>query len=476
MFSILLGFFFVMHRQPKLYCLEVNLVNKPTVSIGNRTELFVDEWLIERKSGVTHQMSAPIKREVVLVTDKAWEGVDSAYYSVIQDGKNIRLYYRGFCPEDASEKQVTCMAESTDGVHFSRPNLGMYSFNGSSQNNIVHRGVESHNFAPFLDSNPNSPSDQRYKALAGINGKLYAFRSPDGIHWAKMQEQPVITKGAFDSLNLGFWDEEVGLYRCYSRYYGDDVRAIQSCTSRDFIHWSVPVPNIYAAGIPKEHFYTSSTTPCPGAPHILLAFPKRFQPERTKLSGYKERGISDAMFMSSRDGVNWDRTFLEAWVRPDLDMHNWTQRSNMPATGIVQTDPYELSMYISEHYEWPDNRLRRLTMRPNGFAAVHCGVQGGEFTTRSLIFTGKNLYLNYATSTAGSIQVELQDSSGKPIPGYSMADMSPLFGNELDASILWKKGGNLSAYIGKPVRFRFYLKDADLYSLRTGEPLKTNSY
>src|SRR5204862_2023166 len=121
-----------------------------------------------------------------------------------------------------------------------------------------------------------------------------------------------------------------------------------------------------------------------------------------------------AVFLSSRDGVNLDRTFLEAWVRPGLDERNWTQRSNMPAWGIVQLDPGEFSMYISEHYEWPDNRLRRITVRRHGFASVHAGASGGEFITRPVTFTGKNLILNYATSAAGIIQVEIQDEQGKP--------------------------------------------------------------
>jgi len=166
--------------------------------------------------------------------------------------------------------------------------------------------------------------------------------------------------------------------------------------------------------------------------------------------------------------VNWDRTFLEAWMRPGLDQRNWTQRSNMPAWGIVQFDPGEFSMYISEHYEWPDNRLRRITVRRHGFASVHAKASGGEFTTRPVTFDGKNLILNYATSAAGLIQVELQNEAGKPIEGRMLADMPPLFGDELDAVVAWKTGPDLSELIGKVVRFRFVLKDADLFALRTG--------
>jgi hypothetical protein len=449
--------------------------DRGTVAIGSRIEMFVDDWLMDptlSRGSVSLRLQAPVKREVVLVTDKPWEGPDSAYFTVFQDGPLVRLYYRGMVPEgaDTSSGQVTCYAESTDGIHFVRPNLGLVEFEGSRDNNIIYRGIEAHNFAPFRDGNPAAKPEERYKALAGILSKLYAFVSPDGIHWKKLQPEPVMTKGDFDSLNLGFWDEQTQNYRCFSRYGDGGVRSVQSCTSKDFVHWIDPTPNRYPKSAPKEHFYTNGTRPCPGAPHIYLSFPKRFVPERKKFPDYKEMGVSDALFLSSRDGVNWDRTFLEAWVRPGLDKRNWTQRSNMPAWGIVQLDPEEFSMYITEHYEWPDHRLRRITVRRHGFASVHAGAAGGEFTTRPLTFTGNNLILNYATSAAGAIQAEVQDEQGKPIHGLTFADMPALFGDELDAVVTWKPGGNLSNLIGKPVRFRFFLKDADIFALRTGTP------
>ena len=441
-------------------------------AIDTRVEMFVDNWLIDstRSPGtVSLQLQPPLKREIVLETDKPWEGPDSAYFTVFQDGPRVRLYYRGIVPAgDTSVGQVTCYAESTDGIHFTRPNLGLVEFKGSKDNNIIYQGVEAHNFAPFLDTNPAAKPEERYKALAGIQSKLYAFVSPDGVHWRKLQPEPVMTKGAFDSLNLSFWDEATQCYRCFSRLFEDGVRAIQSSTATNFVYWTDPVSNRYSKGAPKEHFYTNGTRPCPGAPHFYLSFPKRFVPERKKFDDYKDMGVSDAVFMSSRDGVDWDRSFLEAWVRPGPDNRNWTQRSNMPAWGIVQLDPAEFSMYITEHYEWPDHRLRRISIRRHGFASAHAGAAGGEFTTRPLTFTGKHLILNYATSAAGSIQVEIQDDQGKPIPGHSLTDMKPLFGDELDAVIHWKAGSDLSALIGKPVRFRFVLKDADLFALRTG--------
>jgi hypothetical protein len=153
-------------------------------------------------------------------------------------------------------------------------------------------------------------------------------------------------------------------------------------------------------------------------------------------------------------------------MRPGPDERNWTDRSNMPAWGIVESAPGEWSMYISEHYRWPDNRIRRLVLPRHRFAAIHAGARGGEFTTRPLNFKGRHLVLNYATSAAGSVQVEIQDDAGRPLPGFGLADMSPLFGDELDANVRWKSAAALPARNGKSIRLRFVLKDADVFALR----------
>ncbi len=453
--------------------------SKLTVDLGTRWELFVDNWLIADSKNAVLKLNSPEHREVVLVTDAPWEGSSSAYFSVVQDGKRVRLYYRGSDGgSDLSEDQVTCVVESHDGIHFTRPKLGIIESAGSTENNIVWRGIESHNFAPFRDTNPACKPDERYKALAGLSqpGKnwqeeataagLFAFASADGFHWSKMRKEPVMTKGAFDSLNLAFWDPLRAHYACYSRIFTNGVRAIQSSHSSDFLHWSDGVPNRYAAGVPIEHFYTNATLPCPGAEHLLVSFPKRFVPERKRVASHPNSGISDAMFMSSRDGLNSERPFLEAWVRPGRDKKNWTDRNNMPAWGIAETAPGEWSMYISEHYQWPDNRIRRLVLPRHRFASVNAGARGGEITTRPVTFTGNRLELNYATSAAGSVQVELQDEAGQPFQSFALDDAIPMFGDALEEVVNWKSGADVSSYVGKPVRLRFVLRDADLFALR----------
>ncbi|MGV3664217.1 MAG: kelch repeat-containing protein [Prosthecobacter sp.] len=458
------------------------VVEKPAAkpfNIASRWELFVDEYLIAQKSGVALKMHEPVKREVVLTTGQPWEGPTCGYFSAIQDGNKVRLYYRGSSGgSDHSEDQVTCVVESSDGIHFTRPNLGLIEAGGTKDNNVIWRGVESHNFSAFLDTNPAVKPDERYKALGGVKqpgknwqtgatpGGLYAFASADGLHWRKLQPETVMTKGAFDSQNVAFWDAARKRYASYTRIFSANTRAIQSSHSPDFLAWSAGTPNRYAADVPYEHFYTSATVPCPGAPHLLLSFPKRFVPSRLKVPEHKIKGVSDAVFMTSRDGVKWDRPFLEAWVRPGPDEKNWTDRNSMTAAGIVETAPNEWSLYVSEHYRHADHRMRRVTVRKQGFASMHADAKGGEFITRPLRFAGTKLVLNYATSAAGSVQVELLDEAGKAIPGFALGDMPELYGDELEATVAWKSGSDMASLAGKTVRLRVVMKDADLYALR----------
>lgn len=452
------------------------------LELGSRWELFVDEFLVAEKKGAALRLHEPVRREIVLRTDRSWEGPTSAYFSVIQDGRKVRLYYRGSAGgSDHSDAQVTCLVESDDGIHFTRPTLGLIEVDGSKDNNVIWRGVESHNFAPFLDPNPAAKPDERYKAFGGLKepgrnwhqgatpGGLYAFASADGIHWRKMRPEPIITQGAFDSQNVALWDSARGHYTSFFRIFAGGVRAIESSTSPDFLTWSKGVPHRYAAGVPAEHFYTSATIVCPTAPHLFLSFPKRFLPKRTKIPDHFGPGVSDAVFMSSRDGVNWDRPFLEAWARPGPDPKNWTERSNMVACGLYDAGDGEWSLYISEHYRHADHRIRRLTVRQQGFASMHAGAGGGEFTTPPLTFTGRELRLNYATSAAGSVRIEIQDEQGRPLPGFALADMPELFGDELAAVAKWKTGSDLAALRGKTVRLRIRLQDADLFALRFAE-------
>jgi hypothetical protein len=176
--------------------------------------------------------------------------------------------------------------------------------------------------------------------------------------------------------------------------------------------------------------------------------------------------------MSSRDGETFHR-WQEAFVRPGPQMDRWVCRNNLVAWGLVETKshfegaPDELSLYVVEgYYQGESCRVRRHTMRVDGFVSVSAPLSGGELLTTPLRFDGDRLSINFSTSAAGSIRVELQNAAGKPIPDFTLADCNLQFGNQLDRTVSWKAGPDVSQLAGKPVRLRFELKDADLYSFR----------
>lgn len=443
-------------------------VEPEIADIGSRLELFVDRHRIQSINGVRLVLHHPKRMEIALKLDAPWDGKYSGYFTVFQDGDLFRMYYRGWAELKGGE-QVTCYAESRDGVHWIKPNLGLFEFKGSKENNIIWKGPQekgTHNFAPFKDTRPGIPVDQQYKALGGRPPR--AFASGDGIHWRYLVEEPVITEGAFDSQNLAFWDANRQKYVTYYRIFRRGVRAVATASSDDFIHWSDPTP-IDLGDTPPEHFYTSATLPYFRAPHYYFSFPKRFVPDRKRLPDHAERGISEGIFVSSRDGLHFDRTFMEAFIRPGRDRLNWGDRSNMPVWGIVQTAPDEMSIYFSQNYGFPTNHIRRGVLRLDGIASASAGYEGGELITKPIRFSGKRLILNYSTSASGSIRVEIQDLEGDAIPGFSLTQAKELYGDEIAEAHSWESGSDLSSLAGKPVRLRFVMKDADLYSYRFGE-------
>ncbi len=125
-----------------------------------------------------------------------------------------------------------------------------------------------------------------------------------------------------------------------------------------------------------------------------------------------------------------------------------------------------MSLYAHCHYAQPTCHAARYTLRTDGFASVNAPYAGGEMVTRPLEFDGSRLVLNYATSAAGELRVEIQDADGHALPGYGLENCPPIFGDQIERIVAWQQGPDVSALAGKPVRLRFAMRDADLFSLR----------
>lgn len=475
------------------------------VDIGSRRELFVDGYLIDQFEGVRLELHRPVRREIVFRTDAAWEGNGSAYQSVFQDGDCFRIYYRGgHHPNSKAYKasknswETLCVAESKDGIRWTRPELGIVAFQGEKKNNLIldkamvseFGGSPAHT-AVFKDTNPDCPDSESYKII--IVGRqprgLYLMVSADGFHFRLKSNKPFATEGAFDSQNLMFWDSVNGVYREYHRSFDKGVRGIMTASSKE--PSSFPKPQwLKYPGAAEQALYTNQVQPYYRAPHIFMGFPMRYNdrgwsPSMTALPGLEERQyrakqhprygttVTDAAFMTSRDGVTFHR-WGEAFIRPGpARKDTWVYGDNFIFWGMVQTKshlegaPDEISLYATEGYwQGEDTSFRRYTLRMDGFVSAQAPLSGGRLVTKPLKFDGSKLSINFSTSAAGSIRVELQDAARKPIPGFTLADCHEQFGDELNRVVSWKSGTDVSQLSGKAVRMRFELKDADLFAFK----------
>lgn len=434
--------------------------------IGSRRELFVDDHLISQLDGAELRMHKPEPAEVAIVCDAPWEGNISAYYSIFRDDDRYRMYYRGAHFDEHAKKsthrEVTCYAESKDGIHWEKPKLGLFEFNGSKENNIVwdeEGSPDTHNFTVFKDANPNVSADARYKALAGSHKPgLRAYKSADGARWSLMRPEAVLTHGEHDSQNLAFWDPTQRRYLAFFRKFDRGVRDIMTCHSDDFLNWSQPEFLDFGSA-PHEHLYTNAVQPYARAPHLLVGFPTRFQPKHEQV---------EPVLMTSRDGRHfrrWPEPLIPITAPKDRDGN----RANYMTWGLLELPGRdgELSVYATEaYYAGPGSRVRRFTFRSDGFVSVHAGDQAGELQTRPLTFTGDQLRLNYAAAKNGSVRVEVQDDAGKPLPGFSLADCEPLTGDSIDQPVRWKSGASVGSLAGKAIRLRCAIENADVYALQ----------
>jgi hypothetical protein len=430
------------------------------MEIGSRLEPFIDSYLIDRIDGLTLKLHTP---HPVPLSPSPVKGY---YMTVIKEGEIYRAYYRDYAAAysgpfgDGNPGEITCYAESRDGHNWEFPQPGIFQVSGPNGSNVILANAApcSHNFSPFLDTRPGAPPGERYKALGGIydggHGGLFAFVSGDGLRWKKLADQPVIRSQtrALDSQNVAFWSEAEGCYACYYRTWSASdggLRTIARTTSRDFLHWSAAVP--MNANVAGEHLYTNNTHPYFRAPHIYIALPTRFLPERGD--------STDILFMTSRGGSRYERLFMEAFIRPGLDPDRWGNRSNFAALNTVPTGPAEMSIYHA-----PSGH--RYVLRTDGFVSLNAGYGSGEVVTKVLSFSGQELAINYSTSAAGSIRVEIQTPDGQAMPAYSLSDCTPMVGDKIEGVVRWAQGAELGHLAGEPVRLRFVLQDADIYALR----------
>jgi len=266
-------------------------------------------------------------------------------------------------------------------------------------------GANTGSFTPFKDTNPNCQPEARYKALAQVH---------------------------------------------------------RTGTSSDFLNWpSWPDPELleFDDDIGPQQLYTNAVMSYPRAPQILIGFPTRLFPEQSNRV--------EAILMSSRDGRTF-RRWAEPVIPEDAPEDRAGNLSNYLAWGLLPTpgNEREYSVYASENYlSSTPSRLRRFTYRVDGLVALRGGEQGEQLTTKPLNVASGQLEINYLARPGGHVRVEIQDVAGRPLANFSAVDCDPLEGDEIAQSVSWQ-GDTHGPFTERPVRVRFEVKDAVVYSFR----------
>jgi hypothetical protein len=467
--------------------------------IGSRRELFVDEGLLGGMSNTALKLHEPVSAGTVIQIDKPWEGPANGPLSVFPVEDRLHMYYRGMTVNKGDLSGRVCVAVSKNGGEtWIKPELGLTAFEGNTKTNILayEDGSPVCRVIPWLDSRPGIPEDERIKAVSSepVSGEEHnAFKDPkgpkravilssaDGFTWRRRPEYSQLVsslKNSFDGGCTLFWSEVEQQYVFYYRFM-DSHRSMARTVSDDLVTWSEPEPMGYG-DTDREHLYTNNTEPYFRAPHTYIAPCARFVQGRRVLTDPQSAAIglktsqdtrydgdcSEVVLLTSHAGsTRYDRTFMESFVRPGPGYSNWVSRTNYPFTGISPCGPDRIQMFVARHYMQDSWHAERLILRTDGFVSLNAPYSGGEAITQPFTHTGSELEINYRTGASGSLRVEIQNADGNPISGYALSDCPEIVGDEITRIVTWQNGSSATDS-SDPIRLRFSLKDADLFSYK----------
>ncbi|HVE40676.1 MAG TPA: LamG domain-containing protein [Planctomycetota bacterium] len=474
--------------------LFVGSPSEKPLPLGDRKHVFIDAALLEKQEGVAFAVQPPSVREATDFRNQfPWEPTPRYgaaipdVCSVWDEGDHVSMLYTNGGMWGGKSHAV-CYAESPDGLHWTKPELNLQSWDGSTRNNIVLRLACQGSV--IKDPRPGVADPERYKFLAWcMNRGFFVFTSADGKRWRR--NETLALPFDPDGSTEVFWDDQAGLYRGYFRALGAghpenrDYRSVVRAEVRDILKpWPFkpsPAPQWHVFESPKPSGGEFPIIECGGevyrmkaikyawAPDVFLAFPWRYKLDKNIRPG--------SFIMVSRDGERWTRyespyyfgsgwtldgrTVLEALVEQGMIRRG----DQLWQFGTVRFTEHAGALYGGvEHEGGIHDRFLRLTQRLDGFVALQAGPEGGSAWTRPLTFKGNRLRINFQAK--GSVRVALLDDAGKPIPGYDLADCRPASGDSVSEDVHWAAGPDLGALQGKPLRVRIELRDARLFALQ----------
>lgn len=471
--------------------------------VGNKRQLFLDDWLIDRCENLERELGTPQKYagNPVMKRDKPWDSARCDLYgSAVWDkeGKKLQLFYQAMSAPKVYDNRLA-YAESHDGGQtWVKPNLGLFPFGEEKETNLVWLPRNQFVAGPCVFRDEHEPdSSRRYKLFtcdygergAGPAPGFYVGFSPDGIHWQKSPCNPV-SPYISDTGQSVFWDEKIGKYVAFVRTRAfEHVRSVGRMESDDFEHWTLPelcfVP-------PCFQFYSLPVTPYQG---IYVGLPWIFWESEASNDWEKHTPVIAAGLAVSRDGWTWQqltigKDFLpleieafnassDVWQKsavgknfiPNGPIGSIDERQVRMSSSMVVLDDRILLIYAASrdpHQPKMGVDVCLATLRLDGFVAMAAGTETGRLVTKPFIFEGDNFYVNAYCNKNGIITVALLDGEGKVMPGFGHEQCVPIREDGIKLLLKWR-GEKLNGWRGKPVRLEFAMKQSKLYSFWCAE-------
>jgi hypothetical protein len=466
------------------------------VRISRKRQLFIDDHLIADRTNLTrrlHQAARDPANPVLQLREKPWEQSfgHSVFVLPTEDGTGYRMWYnlRHFVKSEAGVqyRAPTCYAESTDGIRWTKPELGIFKFGLDKQNNIsLPQGSIDGLFWEPAEPNPN----RRYKALVWHDPKdqkkyapregFYLYWSPDGIHWQGDNQHCIMPHGAAYNFPSDLadgvgdttqfrWDTRLKKYVANVKilFRNPTLRTAGFSESDDLFHWSRPRMTMH-----RDELDDSDTQIYE---HITFEYESLWiglvRVMHTERTGWKQ---VDVEMSCSRDGRNWTRVCRGQRFLPLGAADAWDADyliPGRPGNPLLVDNQLRFYYWGARRTDERDGSAIRHNMhigiaslRRDGFVSLDAGLQPGRVTTRPLTFEGKQLYVNADIGVDGYLKAELQDASGEAIVGYQMQDCKAVQGDVVSGKVRWQSSDRIDQSSDNSLRLAFELKNAKLYS------------
>ncbi len=441
-------------------------------------QLFVDDFLIQETTlrRVFHRPE-PFAGNPVVKPDQPWDKRGAASAAMpFSDGawwdpavQRFRLWYMG------GLFNSTCLAESVDGLHWSKPLLDVFP-----QSSVLVQGRRDSSTV-WLDHAEKDPQ-RRYKMLtvplgAGKHWCLVLRESADGVHWS----EPVASSMPCGDRSTFFYNpfrnvwvlslRNMGVPRTRNYREHRDLLKALTWTDRDLVPWTGADRLDPHHPDPQFHKIESQLYNLDAVAYesLLLGLFAVWQgPENGTCAKLKIQKRNEVLLGFSRDGFHWHRPDRRPFlaVNPTKDAWNWGNIQSAGGGCLVVGDRlyfYFSGRALSDGF-WDGNASTGLALlRRDGFASMDAGAEQGTLTTRPVLFRGKHLFVNVAAAK-GQLQAEILDFNGKPIDRFALSDCEPLSADKTLVQVKFRGTDDLSSLAGHAVRFRFRLRNGSLYS------------